>query len=468
MRRVLLFALNIVLISNSYAQQLVEPEEKPVDNYHRNYILEVLQQQWATSNAMQKPTGTKQRVIAQTSKGATFKDSCTYSYSNNRGSTFNYNMFSYNTILNNVYAPNFVYLRTRNALDVLADTITNYDRDTIRYKDYGVYRPDNKLSLILTDYADDYPFNRNKSVMTYNNDNLPDVYYYSMYNIPGPADTNNKVKYSYSAGKVMVDSFWTKEGGAWNFSGYQEHHYNPGNKLIADTNFSVTGSSLQVAYVTLFTYYPDGKLSTMNTTHFYNDTILYTDRDSLGYTAEADYATYWENRRTAPTTGTLTISREIKYPGAAGVPDSAKVWRITNSGQQLRNFRYQHNSYGNPESISVFNEGNNTPTPNQTYTFYYELYDNGLAINEADPINDFKIYPNPFDNYLSIDIKTQQAGNYSLKLMNITGRKFFSKTLKGQLETIKIFLPELSDGIYILEIQIPNGNFIRKKLVRSQ
>ncbi|WP_316835068.1 T9SS type A sorting domain-containing protein [Pedobacter nutrimenti] len=467
MRKVLLFVLNIAFISNMHAQQSGRPETEPGDNYHRNYILEVLQQQWATSNTMQKPTGTKQRVIAQTSKGTTFKDSCTYSYSNNRGSAFNYNMFSYNTILNNVYAPNFVYLKTMNPLDVLADTITNYDRDTIRYKDYGVYRPDNKLSLILTDYADDYPFNRNKSVMTYNNDNLPDVYYYSMYNIPGPADTNSKVKYSYSAGKVMVDSFWAKEGGAWNFAGYQEHYYNPGNKLIADSNFFVNASTVQVAYVTLFTYYPDGKLSTMNTTYFNNDTIWYTDRDSLGYTAGADYATYWENRRTAPTTGTLTISREIKYPGAAGVPDSAKVWRITNSGQQLRTFRYQYNSYGNPERISVFNDGNNTPTPNQTYTFYYELYDNGLAINETDPINDFKIYPNPFDNYLSINFKTQQTGYYSLKIISLAGREVCSQTSKVQSEAIKISLPDLSDGIYLIEVQAPNGNFIRKKIVRK-
>lgn len=181
-----------------------------------------------------------------------------------------------------------------------------------------------------------------------------------------------------------------------------------------------------------------------------------------------EYATYWESKRTNPINGALTTNRQIRYPGAGGTPDSAKVWQITSSSQQLRTFRYQYNSYGNPERISIFNEGNTTITPNQTYTFYYELYDNGLLINSKHSDLDFKVYPNPFDNYLSIDLKLQQAGGYSLRLLNITGHEVYSQMSRLQSGTIKVKLPELSKGIYLLEIQTPNGDFIRKKLVRGQ
>ena len=303
--------------------------------------------------------------------------------------------------------------------------------------------------------------------MTYNSDGFPDTYYFSMYDNPAPADTNIVTKYAYSDGKVTTDSVWQKEGGVWSFVFITHHYYNATGKLVSDSNFSIVASSPELSYVTSLTYYPDEMLKSVVSTYFDGSSIVQTKLDTLGYTAGSNYATYWENRSTSSFTGNTTIFKEIRFPGANGLPDSAKAYTTTSSSTNGRTYRYTYNAFNNPEVLSIFSEGNSTSIPNQTIKFYYETYDDGLSIKEQTPGTDLDIYPNPFNRYFSLKCKSAHVGRYKLRLVNTFGIEVFATSLSLNAGVTKVDLPELSAGFYNLIMQNEKGETITKKLIRK-
>lgn len=467
MKLVLTLMTTFCAVAIVYSQPINEYFINANRSKQHSIILGILREQWPATNSALKPTGTKQRVVGQTWRGTTFVDSTSYIYSGTKGSRFNYNLFTYNTFLNSSYEPIFIYPHAPNTLDVMADTFYNFDNDVLDYKEYGQYRSDNKLSLILTEYSEDYPFNRNKSVMTYNADGFPDSYYLSMYDDPAPPDTNFITKYTYSNGRVIIDSVWQKEGGVWSFGSFTRHYYNSAGKLASDSTFVIVASTLQLSYVTSLAYYPDGMLKSLISTYYDNNNIIQTQVDSLGYTAGSDYATYWESRRTTSFTGNTTIFKEIKFPGANGLPDSARTNTTTGSSTSGRTYRYLYNTANNPEVLSVFSDGNSSSTPDQTIRFYYETYDDGLSITETVHSIDVSIHPNPFDQYIALTCKVASVGRYKLKLVNTSGIEVFSTTSSLKAGTSTIAIPDLPVGFYTLVLQNGKGETISKKMIRN-
>ncbi|MFA6059625.1 MAG: T9SS type A sorting domain-containing protein [Taibaiella sp.] len=430
----------------------------------RNLIFSILKEQ--QSQAVEKPTGINQRVIAQTTKGATYSDSASFVYSGTRGSKFNYNNLGYNRIFEATYEPGILYPRTVNPFDMLADTINYYSSDTLLYKDYAVYRPDNKCSLIITEYEEDYPFNRSKSVYTYNNSGFTDANYYSQYNDPGPFDTTFLERHSYLSGKLTTDSIWQKENGIWGLAGVDKYYYSPTGKVILDSAFYASGPGLQLGTIGNFTYYTNGNLATLTSTSFSGSTVSEILKDSLGYTDGIEYVTYWQTKWDNFSGNSSRLQEVIKYPGVSGSPDSTTFHINANGSESELTYYYQYNDFNNPEEITRFEDGNSSGTPDEINHFYYETYNDGLTIDEFKNSIDVNVYPNPFNDQIDVECKSLLSENCTFRLVNVVGIDIFSVHTAIRDGKVNLSFPQLPSGMYTLMIQSPDGHLLNKKMIK--
>jgi hypothetical protein len=457
------FFLLLAFAGSTFGQNTnINPELRQAQQ--RSFILDILDKE--QSYIQEKPTGIRQRVIAQTAKGATFSDSAVFNYSGTRGSRFNYNDLGYNTILNPLYEPNILYPRSPNGMYMLADTISYYRSDTLSYKDYALYRPDNKCSLLITEFGPDYPFNRNKYVYTYNSNGFTESTYYSEYNDPGPFDTSGIKRYAYVGGKLLTDSSWYKENGIWSLASIHKYFYNTSGKIVVDSTSYASGTGLELADVSNFTYYPDNKLRTLTSTSFSGNSITEIVKDSFGYTNGINYVTYWQTQRDNFSWNTSRLRKEIKYPGTNGLPDSTTVHINADGSESGILYRYQYNNFDNPDEITSFEDGQSSGIPDQTYHFYYETFEDGLAVDQLKNDNDFSVYPNPFGNQINMECKSLLNENYTFRLLNTIGCDVFSVRSAFRNGKATVSVPQLPCGFYTLLVQSSDGRLVNKKVIK--
>jgi hypothetical protein len=87
-----------------------------------------------------------------------------------------------------------------------------------------------------------------------------------------------------------------------------------------------------------------------------------------------------------------------------------------------------------------------------------------LSITDFELESSLKIYPNPFNNHISIALGGDYQ-NVKTTLVDVTGKQFYSKTFTGN--TIEINqLDALSGGIYFVTIELENGTSLTKKIVK--
>lgn len=83
-----------------------------------------------------------------------------------------------------------------------------------------------------------------------------------------------------------------------------------------------------------------------------------------------------------------------------------------------------------------------------------------LGIEEQEQLEGLKVYPNPFENTLNIELNKSQ--NLNIEVLNMQGDVLISKT-SNQLNT-RINLEKIPTGIYFLSIQTEQAKSIRKVL----
>src|SRR5690606_16576048 len=91
-----------------------------------------------------------------------------------------------------------------------------------------------------------------------------------------------------------------------------------------------------------------------------------------------------------------------------------------------------------------------------------------IAINECDTMNvsdfnenHFQVYPNPFENEIYINSKSNSA-SYTIQLLDLTGKSILSNNLVQKINTT-----HLPKGIYILNILNQKGEIIHhQKLIK--
>jgi len=99
------------------------------------------------------------------------------------------------------------------------------------------------------------------------------------------------------------------------------------------------------------------------------------------------------------------------------------------------------------------NNNNNTPgddTPNQ---LIQALTEKTTAINDVDKNNLFKVYPNPAQNTLHVQLDKLTSGNYNVRITSIDGKALITTASNFSGGEMNIDISKLAKGIYSLTIQ---------------
>jgi len=76
-----------------------------------------------------------------------------------------------------------------------------------------------------------------------------------------------------------------------------------------------------------------------------------------------------------------------------------------------------------------------------------------------------RIYPNPTQNYITIQLTNEIVGETKMDLFDVQGRKIISKNTFQNTEELN--LSSLSGGIYFLSIQNKNHKIIKKIILKK-
>ncbi len=468
MKKTALLAATLGCMIQAQAQIGKPATENKKLKEHRAMVQQLLKNQFGGGTA-QKPTGTQHRVIAQVMQelGGPV-DSMSFKYSGTKGSNYNYDNgdFLYPQSFETWYAPRpMLPTLISNPLDLLADTISFYDGNTVTDMETATYRSDNKItnstSISIDPSADDYYF---RIANVYNTQgHIVKAYNVESMNNGVNYDTLSLITTTYNGTftQAVVDTVFNKTAGGYEPVNLFKYYYNASNKI----------DSIVIADITLvpmqkfsFKYYPDGKLQQLINT---SDDV--TAVDSFGYTTGIAYATLWDSKVAITFEGETNVfgTRTLKYPGTSGLPDSARLYDYDETGNTWELFqtaKYSYTSFNEPQQIEFREDGDVLGH----FRFYYESYDDGVSsIKSIAEHKEFNIYPNPFRNNMSIDWKGKAQSDVSIRLVNILGQEVYSTSLQLNTGSNTLQLPALNSGNYILVIRDAEGKSWSSKVVKQ-
>ena len=95
-----------------------------------------------------------------------------------------------------------------------------------------------------------------------------------------------------------------------------------------------------------------------------------------------------------------------------------------------------------------------------------EIDNNGqlLSIKEYTNNSKINVYPNPTNNFITIQNLDNVIGNFEYKILDFTG-KIITKNYSKFNEQISI--ESLTSGNYIIQIETENGQKLIKKLIKN-
>lgn len=79
----------------------------------------------------------------------------------------------------------------------------------------------------------------------------------------------------------------------------------------------------------------------------------------------------------------------------------------------------------------------------------------------------FSVYPNPAHDKVTVSIDVNKNANFTLQLMDISGRVLVSENISGLagLNTYDLDLSHVAKGVYMLEVKSANDNWKSKVVV---
>jgi hypothetical protein len=150
------------------------------------------------------------------------------------------------------------------------------------------------------------------------------------------------------------------------------------------------------------------------------------------------------------------------------------LYRDSGCGQEMhtwtKNGNFYYADFNSSSVIMVYDTGYyqcsftiNTITLNFTADIDYST----TSISQNDSETGLNVYPNPFNEFVSIDITTTNSADVSYCIYNYAGQEiktFHKSNVFGELNVFEDF-ENISQGIYLLRIIIGDRIF-DKKLVR--
>lgn len=420
----------------------------------------------AAQSPSYKTTASHQRLQARSMyvtdlTSLNLADSNFYWYSNARGSKFNFNDMYFND--------------NGDEMLLLHDSTIN-----------------------LTDNGSGVELSSATSV-TYTSSNKPTVST-THRNIGGSLQPQSRSTYTYDgAGNLSSTAFlqWSVSKNAWDTLSKEVHAYNSGNKktstissfnmgsgLINSSKMDITydgsGNVQQVVYSNwqattwvpssreTFTYYPSNKLQKMLSEEYDSGNWIGEEIDSFGYNS-TDFYTYnltkvWN----ADSSRWDDESKEIRHLNSSSLPDTIYYYEADSLGNLEQNYKtiWSYNSNNDPIQTLALAEVFGIPLTVMMMNFYYETYWD-LAVKNAANASNYRVYPNPVNDLLNIDLGKQQDGVITAQIVNVTGQVII-KTDFINPSRIQLPMTSLRAGNYVLLLTDQNGNKLYSQTLNKQ
>lgn len=94
----------------------------------------------------------------------------------------------------------------------------------------------------------------------------------------------------------------------------------------------------------------------------------------------------------------------------------------------------------------------------------YSIYDDAIKNNE-EKYTDFKIYPNPANNIVYIEIDNNEKENIYIEIISITGKILKTQNIQPISKTISIDITDIPAGIYICKAFGNKNKYSQQKLI---
>lgn len=159
------------------------------------------------------------------------------------------------------------------------------------------------------------------------------------------------------------------------------------------------------------------------------------------------------------------INSNLIYYVAIPQPTQPLVIQIDNYLKVTNYLDGQGQWYNGSTAQPIAGATNQILYPSASGLYYYVVNNNGcfnqspyiqytyLSIDEVEANNDFRIYPNPSDNILNIDVLNKQINK--IEIFDLQGRLL--KTIKESKEKYQIDISNFTSATYLLKISTEKG-----------
>ncbi|MFT4969483.1 MAG: hypothetical protein ACI9O4_001230 [Chitinophagales bacterium] len=209
-----------------------------------------------------------------------------------------------------------------------------------------------------------------------------------------------------------------------------------------------------------------------DTVYHANDAWLWKS-DSCGFTSNnptqallvidsiIDYTVYLSNQSEEYCTGSYLIS------GTNGLLDSTEIYAYSawTNGDSVNQFQYTFSDTGSYE-FSLFVTGGDST---DVYTIQFSILDTATNItNLGLELNIVSVFPNPAKDYIviqaTLDDVNEDPQSLLCEVYATTGRLIKTYSLNPKLYQQRIFVDELSNGVYLLNFTVDGKGIGNKRL----
>ncbi|MEO5569592.1 MAG: T9SS type A sorting domain-containing protein, partial [Bacteroidia bacterium] len=164
--------------------------------------------------------------------------------------------------------------------------------------------------------------------------------------------------------------------------------------------------------------------------------------------------------------GTFCSGAFLNFSVAALTPQPVNTWSVTNgtitAGQGTNNIDVTWGSGSGTVSVIAGNGCGYSSA--RTQTFASGCREEGAGVSSTDA---FSVYPNPAHDKVTVSIDVNENANFTMQLMDVSGRVVISESLSGSagVNTYDLNLTHLAKGVYMLEVKSAGDNWKTKVVV---
>ncbi len=204
-----------------------------------------------------------------------------------------------------------------------------------------------------------------------------------------------------------------------------------------------------------------------------------------------------EQMTNMPNVWSATLS-DGSQEGSKYMPSTNCTWNITHNYITGYAFTFHKFNLGYGDFVDIYNASTNPPTfyqrfdiynmPTEAYytvpfkrmrvNFVSDNWDESdgfsmdfmalAALEDYNGIEDLTVYPNPATDNITIEFSLEQVEKINVKMMDMTGKVLRQSAFEGNdgANQFRFDVNGLAKGMYLLEVNTPNGKSVRKVTVQ--